>query len=238
LVSVTLPEKSAGRERWLTREEAAKLIRAAWRFREVQDGKPTKRRSRQHVARFILVGLYTGTRASAICSAAFEAFEGRGYVDLNRGIFYRKPPGATETAKQRKKRRPPVPLPRRLLAHLRRWQRLGQRFVVEWHGKPVNDCDRAFRHNANACGLADVTPHILRHTSATWLMQSRADPWQAAGYLGMSVETLTRSYGHHHPDHLKSARDAFDRPPIFRQSNGGTERESTDSNVVAIAENR
>jgi hypothetical protein len=27
----------------------------------------------------------------------------------------------------------------------------------------------------------------------------------AAGYLGMSVETLLRVYGHHHPDHLKDA---------------------------------
>ena len=29
----------------------------------------------------------------------------------------------------------------------------------------------------------------------------------------MSVEQLERTYGHHHSDHLKSARDAFDRRP-------------------------
>jgi len=31
------------------------------------------------------------------------------------------------------------------------------------------------------------------------------NPWQAAGYFGMSVETLFRVYGDHHPDHLKDA---------------------------------
>ena len=57
----------------------------------------------QHVARFILVALYTGTRAGAVCGAAFERVAGAGYVDLDRGIFYRRPAGARET----KKRQPP-----------------------------------------------------------------------------------------------------------------------------------
>jgi len=33
--------------------------------------------------------------------------------------------------------------------------------------------------------------------------------WVAAGYLGMTVETLERVYGHHHPGHLESVRGAF-----------------------------
>jgi hypothetical protein len=36
-------------------------------------------------------------------------------------------------------------------------------------------------------------------------MQAGADRWQAAGYLGMSVEMLERVYGHHHSDHLQNA---------------------------------
>jgi hypothetical protein len=31
------------------------------------------------------------------------------------------------------------------------------------------------------------------------------DKWEAAGFLGMSVEILERVYGHHHPLHLKQA---------------------------------
>jgi hypothetical protein len=40
-------------------------------------------------------------------------------------------------------------------------------------------------------------------------MQRGVPVWQAAGYLGMSVETLVRVYGHHSPDHLKAAADAI-----------------------------
>ena len=36
-------------------------------------------------------------------------------------------------------------------------------------------------------------------------MQKGADPWQAAGYLGMSLEVLLNTYGHHHPDYLSDA---------------------------------
>ena len=232
IVSVVLPVKPIGRDRWCTRSEAAKLLWLAWRFRQVQKGRPTDRRTRRHVARFILVALYTGTRAGAVCRAALEPMQGKGWIDLEKGIFFRRPAGARET----KKRRPPVPLPRRLLAHLRRWKRLGQRYAVEWNGKPVQDVDKAFRNVAKAAGLPDVTPHILRHTAATWQMQLGTDPWQAAEYLGMSLKTLLENYGHHHPDYLSGPRQAFDRAPMDRQRKPVTERERTRSNVMKIAD--
>jgi hypothetical protein len=50
-----------------------------------------------------------------------------------------------------------------------------------------------------------VTPHKFRHNAATWLMCAGVDKWKAAGFLGMSVEMLDRVYGHHHPDHLRTA---------------------------------
>jgi integrase len=81
IVEVVLPRERPARDRWLTRSEAARLILAAWRYREVQKGKATDRRSRQHIAKFILVALYTGTRASAVCGAALGAMMGRGWID-------------------------------------------------------------------------------------------------------------------------------------------------------------
>lgn len=229
---MVLPEKPVARDRWCTRSEAARLLWLAWRFREAQKGRLTNRRTRRHVARFILVALYTGTRAGAVCGAALDPTEGKGWIDLEKGIFFRRPAGARET----KKRRPPVPLPRRLLAHLRRWKRLGQRYAVEWNSKPVQDVDKAFRNVAKAAGLPDVTPHILRHTAATWQMQLGTDPWQAAEYLGMSLKTLLENYGHHHPDYLSGPRQAFDRAPMDRQRKPVTERERTRSNVMKIAD--
>src|ERR1700719_3097040 len=60
------------------------------------------------------------------------------------------------------------------------------------------------RARSPALGVA-ATPHTLRHTAATWLMQNGVDPWQAAGFLAMSVKTLLEVYGHHHPEYLKDA---------------------------------
>src|SRR6516162_324719 len=168
IISVVLPNERAPRDRWLTRSEAARLIRAAWRYREVQKGHATGRRSRQHIARFILVALYTGTRASAVCGAALQPTVGHGWIDLERGVFYRQPPGKHET----KKRQPPIPLPAQLLAHLRRWKRQGQRFAVEWNSEPVKSIRKGFGSAVQDAGLGDdVIPHTLRHTAATWLMQ-------------------------------------------------------------------
>ena len=67
----------------------------------------TKRATGKHLARFMLVGFYTGTRHAAICGAALQSAIGRGYVDLDHGVFHRRAQGARET----KKRQPPVFLP-------------------------------------------------------------------------------------------------------------------------------
>ncbi len=40
-------------------------------------------------------------------------------------------------------------------------------------------------------------------------MQRGADPWQAAGFLGMSVQVLLDTYGHHHPDYMREAAQAI-----------------------------
>jgi integrase len=204
IVSVALPPKSIGRQRWLTRSDAARLLLAAWRAKQVMRGQNTLRSVGRHVARFILVGLYTGTRSSAICGAAFMPTLGRGHVDLDRGVFYRRAMGRPQS----KKRQPPVKLPPRLLAHLRRWQRLGiaKGAVVEWNGKRVESVRKAFEAAVRAAGLGiDVTPHVLRHTCATWLMQAGVNIWEVAGFLGMTVQQLEEGYGHHHPDYQEQA---------------------------------
>lgn len=239
IVKVVLPPKGEPRDRWLTRSEAARLIWSAWRYREVQKGKPTGRRSRQHVARFILVALYTGTRAGAVCGAALQPTEGSGWVDLERGVFYRRPKGVAET----KKRRPPVRLPSRLLAHMRRWKerRICISHVVEWNGQPVKDVDKAFRNTVKAAGLgADVTPHVLKHTSITWSMQRGTSKEDAASFYGTTVETIERHYWHHHPDFQADAAENVAANPSRQKSdrNGRNRHEQTRTgmeNVIDFA---
>lgn len=204
IVSVALPARNEARERWLTRSEAARLLWAAWRAKQVMRDNETRRAVGRNVARFILLGLYTGTRSSAICGAALMPTIGRGFVDLDQGVFYRRAIGQRQT----KKRQPPVKLPPRLLAHMRRWARLGlaRKSVVEWNNKPVKSVRKGFEAAVRGAGLgSDVTPHILRHTCATWLMQKGVNLWDAAGFLGMTVQQLEQGYGHHHPDYQDQA---------------------------------
>jgi integrase len=71
---------------------------------------------------------------------------------------------------------------------------------------------------AKAAGhLLEDGPHIMRHTAATWQMQAGVDPYEAAGYLGMSVETLLDTYGHHSPNFQDRAAKAAGRraPKLF-----------------------
>ena len=42
--------------------------------------------------------------------------------------------------------------------------------------------------------------------------------WRAAGFLGMSVETLDRVYGHHHPEFMLDAAEAIGRKPNKNQA--------------------
>ena len=208
IVSVVMPARPPARERWLTVREVAQLVRATWRYQEVQHGHATKRWPRRHIARFILIALYTGSRSSVVAQASFVKEPGRPFIDLKTGMFYRRPEDAAET----RKRRPAIQVPDRLLAHMRRWARKGARYAVEVNGKPVKRVSFGFQKAVADAGLdKDVTPHILRHTAATWLMQNGADPWIASGYLGMSVKTLQSVYGHHHPAHMEQARNALGR---------------------------
>jgi integrase len=195
-----------------------------WRYRETQTihiGKlkvqkiKTDKRPLRHIARFILIGLYTGTRAGAVATASPFRAVGKSFVDLETGIFNRLAVGKRASTK----RQTPVPLPRRLLAHLRRWSRLGisKSHFVEWNGKPVASVKTGFGSAVRLAKLdvavGNVTPHTLRHTAATWLLQRAAPMWEAAGFLGMSEKTLRDTYGHHHPDHLRGASKAIGSRP-------------------------
>jgi integrase len=219
-----LPAASKPRERWLTRDEAARMIWAAWRARQKSTPGRLGQLTAQHVARYILVGVYTGSRNGDICNAAVMPTIGRGYVDLESGIFKRKPDNKEETSKKQ----PTVPLPPRLLAHMRRWKRLGisRHSVIEWQGRPVSVVKEAWATTVKAAGLETdvkeekVLRHTLRHTAITWYLTPDRRTGKAVDietvslYCGVSVATIRKTYRHVMPgtfDPLLSAAQTFGR---------------------------
>jgi integrase len=217
LTPVVLPDKGEARERWLTRQEAAKLLWTAWRLREDR-GDAIGRLRAKHLAHFILVGLYTGTRSGAICGAALEPTEGRGWVDLERGVFYRRAIGKKKT----NKRQPSIRVPPRLLAHIRRWKakRLISHSLIEWHGDAIKRVSKGFTSLVRAANLKDVSPHILRHTAITWQAQLGVPPHEICGFFGITMKMFEEVYGHHHPDFQSNAVNALNRSRPTRQPAG------------------
>lgn len=193
---VKLPPKPPARDRWLTRDEAAKLLRAAYRDPETR-----------HLARFILIAIYTGTRSQAILGLRFMPHTQGGWVNTEAGRMHRRGVGMAET----KKRQPPIPIPRQLLAHLRRWERERGRYVVEFRGQRCGHVKSAWKRALDRAGIDHCTRHDLRHTSITWAMQNGMDRWDAAGYFGVTMDTLERVYAHHHADYLQGAVEAMER---------------------------
>lgn len=192
---VTLPKKSRARERWLTRDEAARLIWAVWRDKTI-----AKKQKRRHLARFILIGLYTATRHRAILSLQWQANDTGGHIDLEQGVMYRRSAAEEES----KKRRPAIRIPQRLLAHLKRWKRIdkGIPYAVNYMGRPIDRLESSFRSAREGARLdSDVVPHTLRHTAVTWQMQAGIPMNEITGFAGMTMQMLQEVYGHHHPDH-------------------------------------
>jgi integrase len=193
-VAVDLPDRPEPRDRWLTRTEAARLFKAA---RTPQ--------ARFYLPQFILIAIYTGRRKEAILSLRWPQ------IDLDRRTINFELAGRKRTSK----RRGIVPIPPRLLPHLERAKRRGTEmgYVLHVNGAWLGDIKKGFAAACKRAGLQGVTPHTLRHTCATWLMQMGTDPWQAAGFLSMSMETLQRVYGHHHPDYQREAAENIGRRP-------------------------
>jgi integrase len=226
--AVVKPSKPETPRDALTRSEAAALLWAAMGWRKDEDGRwkrPEARRhggwrsirsNRLHLRRFILISLYSGSRSGVTKSLLWSEAPKQAWVDLEKGWIYRR---GKQEREIKTKRRPLVKMPRRLQAHMARWARLDAELnatrqaeelppiasVLHHGGEPIGSVRTGFAGIVADAGLAgrdpEITPHWLRHTAATWLMEADTPIWDAAAYMGMSPKTLEDHYGHHRPNH-------------------------------------
>jgi integrase len=188
-VSVSLPKESEPRRRWLRPSEAAALIAGAMGFK---NGKRVARPS-YHVARFILIGLFTGTRHEANLAMRWGVNSKGGWFDLDHRVMYRRGEGEIDT----NKRRVPAPIPDRLLPHLKRWRRMTVLGPIEYAGRLITKERKGWERARELAGLGEeVTPHVLKHTCITWMLQNGVPIWESCG--------LCRHIGEGHPQPLRS----------------------------------
>jgi integrase len=210
---VMLPNVAERRERFLNRSQVAALLWAALGFQRDKDGNVTRNHFRinRHLARFILIALYTGTRHDAILKLQWIPSTSGGWFDLDTGILYRRPQDAIET----NKRRTPSPIPPRLMPHLKRWRRFSTQYAIEYDGKPIaSQLRRAWTGAREIAALGpEVTPHVLKHTCATLMLQNGVTIWDVAGVLGTSEAVIRKTYGHHAVEHLRRAVNVWSRRP-------------------------
>jgi integrase len=169
------------RQRWMSKDEARRLLAAC---------------TVPHIRLFILLALNTCARSGAILEATWKQIDwDRRLIDMGRG--------------HGNKRRAVVPLnddayPALLIAK----ELACSDHIIEYFGRPVASITKGFNAARAKAKLEDVTPHILRHTAASWMVEAGVPIAEVARMLGDSEKTVERVYGKHGPDYLKRASAA------------------------------
>lgn len=182
-----LPAKSPSRLRWLTEDEAERLTVAAARGRQG----PRVREPVPRVEAFVRLALALGPRKRALETLKWSQ------VDLvAKLIDFRD---GAETSK----RRPRLPIPERVYGLLLELHEAKHSDYVLYRPGSITP---AFTTARKRAGLgSDVTPHVLRHTFASWALQRGVPIWTVAQVLGDTVRTVEDVYGHLAADHLRDA---------------------------------
>lgn len=190
-----LPAASHPKNEWLTYDQLDALRRTAVELKA------------DVVRDFTEVAYYTASRSDAVMTLSlFQVKLAENQIALDK-------PGAVKT----KKRRPTVPIDDALRPTIERLYAeavaAGRTYLLPPVG---NRSDRRilehFKTVAKAAGLpTNVTPHTLRHTRATHLLQKGASIWEVAKLLGDTVATVDRVYGHHCTEAVAEALKAHRR---------------------------
>ncbi|MCZ4287270.1 hypothetical protein [Hoeflea alexandrii] len=169
-----------------------------------------------HIAKFLLVAVMTGTRASRIQQASFVKEAGRPWIDLKNGIFYR---AALNEQVALNKRADPILIPERLLRMMRRWHHgsgktPGCRYLIEYQGRPV-DCRKGFYTLKNEVlseeRAKELNRHSLKHTAVTMLLRDGVSIEAVAQYMSTTPEIIRQVYSHLIPGEFSEVHQSFNR---------------------------
>lgn len=181
---ITLLPEGRKRIRWLTQDEARKLIAAL----------------PPHLAEMATFSLATGLRQANVFGLRWEQ------VDMQRHAAWIH----HDQAKGR--RAIGVPLNRTAMDVLQRQLGKHQRYVfTNSNGEPVQALGhRIWQRALEIAGITDFRWHDLRHTWASWLVQSGVPLAALQEMGGWETPAMVQRYAHLSPEHLLSHAAAID----------------------------
>jgi integrase len=174
-----------GRLRYLTREEYTALL-------SVAEG---------YLRDFIILGVQTGMRRGELMRLRWDR------VDLGQRFIHLH----AEDTKARKPRS--IPLNDEAVRCLA--ARLGDKVndyvfhSTNPKAEHLTDPKKSFATACRRAQLVGVSPHILRHTTASWMAIAGVPMLEICKILGHSSMQVTMRYAHLAPGHLRSAVDAL-----------------------------
>jgi integrase len=188
----TRPTVTPKRERYLTREEATRVVAA----------------TPEAFLAPLACGLLAGLRIEEILHLRPEAD-----IDFGRDMLViqtrgtKGQPGYWRTKTGQRREVPITADLRPLLAgHLARYGSVAYAFPSPAHPAHPMDAEtyrRHFRRVVTGAGLVygrtdpnGVVPHTLRHTFASWLVAADVNPYRVAKLLGNSLKMIETTYGH------------------------------------------
>jgi integrase len=183
------PRQPPPRDLRLTRDQAAGFLAAI---------------ELPHLRLFVVICLTTAARKQAVLDLTWDR------VDLDHGVLHLHDPDRLQEGKTR----PTVPINSTLAKALTEAQKAATiDHVIEWSGHRVGNIKESFRAAAAKAGLPWISPHVLRHSAASWMAESGVPMQEIAQYLGHSDSRITeRVYARMSPLYLAGAAKALELP--------------------------
>jgi integrase len=199
-----------GRIRWIDRPTAARLIAEAGKVRG-------------YLPDFIELGLNTGMRKGEMLGLSWDR------VDLVHRMVY------LTDQDQKNGKHGGIPLNDEAVEALERRSVHRDQYCPQsrWvfcsrEGQRIADVKKGFKSACRKAGIADFTPHDLRHTCAAWLVQDGVDIRVVCELLRHTSIQVTMRYAHLSS---KNVRDAVERLSHFRPTSSQQEKRPGDTGL-------
>jgi integrase len=184
------------RTRWLTRDESDQLLEAAKQEPQAS-----------HLPDFILIALHTGMRSGEILGLEWRR------VDLQQGRIL------LEADDQKNGKPAMIPLNKHAKDSILTRARFRAQYCpaspwvfCDQKGRRIASIKKSFASAVQRAGIAHCTPHDLRRTCGSWLVQAGVPIQQVARLLRHSDIRITdQIYAHLQPEQLHDAVNQLER---------------------------